>query len=488
MKKVIAMLCVIATLVGMFAFGASAYYAGFDDVAEDSYCWEAVAWGDCEGICHGYEGNVFKPNNNVTRAQAVTFLNRYNDNAEGHVAEQFEDCNDLIQDYKNAIYWALDCGITTGYTETTFRPNANITRAQAVTMLYRMAGEPVVNESCQFEDIDSNAYYYNAVIWAVASGITNGITETSFQPNGTCTRGQFVTFLYRYDQYHIEPVCQHENEELTGVYNYCETVEDEIVYYRVKTYTCKDCGETRDETIELKREPYCAHNECLSSRAYEFVTGTGSYTNYIKRTTFYTCEDCGAPVGENNYNLTMSDIWIDVSKYMDTNWLSVYCDSVYATSNSHDEIWCFGADGNALVLRAYDNVVSSGTQGGRQWIRVQDDFNHNIYIYANEVINEAYEDLSVEQSMTQEGLEYYRAIFENGEAPDGMTNDGWSTYGETTLLDLNYYQGQRTLTELSYDDVYTCWWDNVVESYHETLCVKGSGDDNIYLFGIEGVY
>lgn len=101
--------------------------------------------------------------------------------------------------YTDAILWAAETGITTGITSTTFEPDSYCTRAQVVTFLWRMAGSPEPNTAEHpFKDIKAGEYYYKAVLWAVENGITTGITGTTFEPDGTCTRAQIVMFLWRY--------------------------------------------------------------------------------------------------------------------------------------------------------------------------------------------------------------------------------------------------------------------------------------------------
>ena len=96
------------------------------------------------------------------------------------------------------MLWAVEKGITTGTSATTFRPNQTCTRGQIVTFLWRYSGEPKPEKSENpFEDVKEGEYYYNAVLWAVEKGITTGTSKTTFRPNQTCTRGQIVTFLYR---------------------------------------------------------------------------------------------------------------------------------------------------------------------------------------------------------------------------------------------------------------------------------------------------
>ena len=98
--------------------------------------------------------------------------------------------------FYDAVLWAVEEGITTGVTETTFAPNEQCTRAQIVTFLWRFAGKPTADTS-KFADVKTDAYYYEAVAWAVEEGITTGIHDAAFAPDCFCTRAQIVTFLFR---------------------------------------------------------------------------------------------------------------------------------------------------------------------------------------------------------------------------------------------------------------------------------------------------
>ncbi len=115
----------------------------------------------------------------------------------GPAESPFEDV-DLDAYYINAVLWAVDNGITNGFEPGIFAPNNTVTRAQIVTMLWRAAGCPMVETAAGFTDVKAGAYYYDAVAWAVENGITNGVGKNKFAPNDTCTRGQIVTFLWRY--------------------------------------------------------------------------------------------------------------------------------------------------------------------------------------------------------------------------------------------------------------------------------------------------
>ena len=116
------------------------------------------------------------------------------------VQTDFSDTQDLSEEFKTAINWAVDNGVTNGTSETTFSPNDTCTRAQIVTFLWRMSGKPEPTAAPAFDDVQAGDYFYKPVAWATENGITNGTSDTAFSPDAKCTRGQIVTFLYRYDQ------------------------------------------------------------------------------------------------------------------------------------------------------------------------------------------------------------------------------------------------------------------------------------------------
>ena len=170
---------------------------GFVDVPASAYYADAVKWAVEKGITTGTSATTFSPEASCTRAQMVTFLWR----AAGSPAPKatttaFTDL-DKSAYYYDAVLWAVEQGITTGTSATTFSPNATVTRGQTVTFLYRFAGQPAVSGSSSFTDVNSSDYYAAAVQWAKEQGITSGTTATTFSPTNDCTRGQIVTFLYR---------------------------------------------------------------------------------------------------------------------------------------------------------------------------------------------------------------------------------------------------------------------------------------------------
>ncbi|MGK2929719.1 MAG: SpoIID/LytB domain-containing protein [Acidimicrobiales bacterium] len=170
--------------------------SGFYDVPADSFYEEAVTWASEEGITTGCTATTFCPGSDVTRAQAATFLWRNNGEPTSSGA-QFDDVEDDAY-YFDAVRWVRDQGITTGCTETQFCPNGNATRAQLVAFLWRHARSPIVAGDHGFTDIPEDSYYFDAVNWAVRRGITTGTSATTFSPNDSVSRGQTVLFLHRY--------------------------------------------------------------------------------------------------------------------------------------------------------------------------------------------------------------------------------------------------------------------------------------------------
>lgn len=168
----------------------------FTDVSPDKYYYDAVAWAVAKGITNGTSATTFSPNGPCTRGQIVTFLWRAAGSPSVNGSNPFTDVKPGDYWY-DAVLWAVSEGITDGTSATTFSPNDICTRGQAVTFLYRNAGSPATANSTAFMDVTPDAYYSSAVAWALANSITNGTTATTFSPKDQCTRGQIVTFLYR---------------------------------------------------------------------------------------------------------------------------------------------------------------------------------------------------------------------------------------------------------------------------------------------------
>ena len=167
----------------------------FYDVPNGAYFYEAVKWAVKNGITTGVGNDLFAPEQSCTRAQIVTFLWRAAGSPEPKAASSFTDVPASAY-YAKAVAWAVENGITNGMTETTFAPDATCTRGQSVTFLYR-ALKGTANGSANFADVASDAFYADAVNWAVANNVTNGTSNTTFSPSTDCTRAEIVTFLYR---------------------------------------------------------------------------------------------------------------------------------------------------------------------------------------------------------------------------------------------------------------------------------------------------
>ena len=169
----------------------------FVDVATGSYYEDAVDWAVENGITKGTDDTHFSPDGICTRAQAVTFLWRTagSPNPETR-AMPFTDVP-VGSYYYDAVLWAVENGITKGTSDTTFSPNMTCTRAQIVAFLWRSEKSPAAGTANPFADVKSTAYYADAVLWAVKENITKGTTNTTFSPDADCTRAQIVTFLWR---------------------------------------------------------------------------------------------------------------------------------------------------------------------------------------------------------------------------------------------------------------------------------------------------
>ncbi len=170
---------------------------GFVDVATGSYYEDAVDWAVENGITKGTDDTHFSPDGICTRAQAVTFLWRAAGSPEPETRTMpFTDVP-VGSYYYDAVLWAVENGITKGTSDTTFSPNMTCTRAQIVTFLWRSEKSPAAGRANPFADVKSDAYYADAVLWAVKENITKGTTNTTFSPDADCTRAQIVTFLWR---------------------------------------------------------------------------------------------------------------------------------------------------------------------------------------------------------------------------------------------------------------------------------------------------
>jgi len=170
----------------------------FVDVPADAYYYDSVLWAAEKNITSGTSATTFSPDATCTRAQAVTFLWK----AAGSPAPKSSTMPfaDVAADayYYNAVLWAVEEGITAGTSATTFSPDMGCSRAHIVTFLWNAVGSPTAGGVNPFADATEADYYYNAVLWAAEKSITSGTSATTFSPNDNCLRSQIVTFLYRH--------------------------------------------------------------------------------------------------------------------------------------------------------------------------------------------------------------------------------------------------------------------------------------------------
>ena len=169
----------------------------FVDVPTTAYYYDAVQWAYGSGVTGGIDATHFKPGDGVSRAQVVSFLWRAAGSPVVDHAMSFSDVP-AGKYYTEAVRWAVANGITGGTDATHFNPNGKCNRAQIVTFLYRYSKASPVSSANPFTDVKAGAYYNDAVLWAVANGVTGGTSATTFAPTNGCTRGQVVTFLYRW--------------------------------------------------------------------------------------------------------------------------------------------------------------------------------------------------------------------------------------------------------------------------------------------------
>ena len=177
--------------------GSESVALPFTDVAEGAYYADAVAWAIQNKVTSGVSATTFAPNASCTRGQMVTFLWKAAGSPEPKsLTTAFTDVKSGAY-YEKAVAWAVENKVTTGTSATTFSPDATVTRGQSVTFLWKANNSPAAEGTSAFTDVAASAYYASAVNWAVEKGVTSGMSATTFAPNSDCTRAQIVTFLYR---------------------------------------------------------------------------------------------------------------------------------------------------------------------------------------------------------------------------------------------------------------------------------------------------
>ena len=195
MKRISSLLIVLILILSLTTMAQAAEVT---DVAEDSPYAEAVQWALDNELITGYSDGTFRPNATCTRGHAAAILWRAA--GEPKATSQNNPFVDVKSTsyYYEAVLWAVEEGITTGIDDTHFGPDSNCSRSQVVTFLYRAFGQPSVgNAANPFKDVPAGKWYTDPVRWAVKEGITTGKSATEFSPDEVCNRSQVVTFLYR---------------------------------------------------------------------------------------------------------------------------------------------------------------------------------------------------------------------------------------------------------------------------------------------------
>ena len=194
-KPILSVTCILMILISALGMTVSAANKQFSDVKASDYFHDPVQWAISNGITSGTSATTFSPNAICTRGQVATFLYAAAKGTPVQTLNRFSDIKSTDY-YYNPILWAVNNGITSGTSTSTFSPNEGCTRGQVVTFLWRAAGSPAPKSYVnRFNDVSSSDYYYTAVLWAAEQGITGGTSANTFSPDMKCTRGQIVTFL-----------------------------------------------------------------------------------------------------------------------------------------------------------------------------------------------------------------------------------------------------------------------------------------------------
>lgn len=245
MRKMKSLLCWAMMTVLLLGMSVTCLAATnpFKDVKKSAFYYDAVLWAVEQNITSGVSKTEFGPNAACTRGQTVTFLWR----AAGcpNPTTQTNPFKDVKKSdfYYKAVLWAVENNVTAGTSKNTFGPNDACTRGQIVTFMWRSQGAQKVNASNPFKDVQKKDFYYNAVLWAVKNNITAGVSKDAFAPGDTCTRGQIVTFLYRYVGGCFSVVVQPAAYQMTSSSedaSFYVTVKDGIAPYTYRWFICFD--------------------------------------------------------------------------------------------------------------------------------------------------------------------------------------------------------------------------------------------------------
>lgn len=245
MRKMKSLLCWAMMTVLLLGMSVTCLAATnpFKDVKKSAFYYDAVLWAVEQNITSGVSKTEFGPNAACTRGQTVTFLWR----AAGcpNPTTQTNPFKDVKKSdfYYKAVLWAVENNVTAGTSKNTFGPNDACTRGQIVTFMWRSQGAQKVNASNPFKDVKKKDFYYNAVLWAVKNNITAGVSKDAFAPGDTCTRGQIVTFLYRYVGGCFSVVVQpaaYQMKSSSEDASFYVTVKDGIAPYTYRWFICFD--------------------------------------------------------------------------------------------------------------------------------------------------------------------------------------------------------------------------------------------------------
>ena len=171
---------------------------GFTDVSAQAFYTEAVEWMVANDITTGYDNDLFGPNEPAERAHLATFMWRYMGYPYAPGTDEFDDVPERSY-YTPAVAWMVAEGITQGTAPGRFSPESPVSRAEAVTFLWRMAGTPQVEATHSFDDVPADSFFEHAVAWAYSVGVTTGVSATSFGAKRVLTRAEAATLLFRYD-------------------------------------------------------------------------------------------------------------------------------------------------------------------------------------------------------------------------------------------------------------------------------------------------
>ena len=436
MKRLISFLLAFVLLLGMMPTVMAA--SPFSDVPGDAYYYDAVLWAVEKNITTGTGGGKFSPLMNCTRSQVVTFLWRAAGSPEPTATEM--NFTDVPADayYYDAVLWAVENNITTGTGNGKFSPLMDCSRAQIVTFLWRSQGSPAVSGvENPFKDVPAGQYYTDAVLWAVKEGITTGTAADKFSPDMICTRSQIVTFLYR-------------------------------------------CMGSTEEAPALKIDSQPSSVECEAGSTVSFyVTVSGGTPGYTYQWWYSNDHVDPIEIGENE---TWATGW-------DTEELLVY---IYASDfYDHLKLWCVITDANGETVTSDKATVTEA--GGPLVINVQPE---NVMCIPGEtvtfpvVVSGGRGGVFYDWQYTNDSLDEYVSIAE--EAPEWAA--GYDTDElQVTLTDDHFVEQYtfRCVIEDGEGQSITSDEVDVVKALHitqqpEPLLVLPSGGSHSYHVGVDG--